>query len=386
MKQAENWEPSGRKKILFVITKSNFGGAQRYVYDLATHLLKSEYDVTVALGGNGLLKQKLDAEVIRTIPIGGLQRDISILKELRAFLILLRCIKEVRPHVVHLNSSKAAALGAFAARIAGARKIIFTVHGWPYLEERGSIWKSLVYIASWLTVLLSHRVICVSQRDYAAAPRLFISKRKYVLIHNGITPIILLSKQESRQALFASEVIDQHKKDVWVLTNAELNPNKNLATAIDAVAGYNAQFSPKIFYAIMGEGETRTKIARYIQERNCSETIVLLGYVQDGWRYIPAFDTFLLTSKKEGLPYVVLEAGRASIATIASAVGGIPEIIENGKSGIMCAPTDTEGFQEALKKLAQDPELRQSYGKQLRRRIDTEFSLDQMLEKTKILY
>ena len=135
-------------KILFIITKSNFGGAQRYVYDIATHLPKDKFEATVALGGSGVLKDKLEATGIRTIALPDLERDISVVKEWRAFVNIFKAIKETEPDIVHLNSSKAGALGALAARLYNlflklskrdlqlGIKIIFTAHGWAFKEKR----------------------------------------------------------------------------------------------------------------------------------------------------------------------------------------------------------------------------------------------------------
>ncbi len=105
-----------KKKIIFVITKSNWGGAGRYVFDLAT-TLTSDYDVAVALGGTGLLVDKLRKENIRTIPIPSLGRDIHVRADSSAFFELLAIFKKEKPDVVHLNSSKAGGLGALAARM-----------------------------------------------------------------------------------------------------------------------------------------------------------------------------------------------------------------------------------------------------------------------------
>ena len=92
------------KKILFVITKSNWGGAQRYVYDLATALPKGEFDAQVAFGQPGLLALKLKAAGIATHPILSLERDISLLADLRSFFELWQMFRKERPDVVHLNS------------------------------------------------------------------------------------------------------------------------------------------------------------------------------------------------------------------------------------------------------------------------------------------
>src|SRR3990167_2305563 len=107
------------KKILFVITKSNWGGAQRYVYDLATALHKGQFEVVVAFGGTGeagahpgLLAERLKEVGVRTIFIESFTRDIGIFRDVSAFFELLRVIKKERPDVLHLNSSKAGGIGS----------------------------------------------------------------------------------------------------------------------------------------------------------------------------------------------------------------------------------------------------------------------------------
>ena len=125
-----------KKKVTYVITKSNWGGAQRYVFDLATNLPKEQFEVAVALGGDGLLAKKLqerNTSIYRSISLG---RDISIGKDIRSFFELYRLFKKERPDVVHLNSSKAGGIGALAARVAGIKKIIFTMvlFEWKFLK------------------------------------------------------------------------------------------------------------------------------------------------------------------------------------------------------------------------------------------------------------
>src|SRR3989338_9863030 len=138
-----------KRKILYVITKGNWGGSQRYLFDMATSLPKNKFDVKVAIGEGGLLKERLLENGIKVISIPALQRDISVMKEIRSFVSLYKIFRtSPRPDVVHLNSSKASALGALAARIAGVPRIVFTAHGWPFKEDRPWVIKWLIYAAT----------------------------------------------------------------------------------------------------------------------------------------------------------------------------------------------------------------------------------------------
>ena len=123
-------------KILYGITKSNFGGAQRYVFDMATEAKSAGHDVAVICGGEGTLVKKLRAAHIRVITLPHLKRDISLVDEFRSFHFIFRTLVKENPDVFHTNSSKMGGLGNLAARLAGIRKIIFTGHGWAFNEPR----------------------------------------------------------------------------------------------------------------------------------------------------------------------------------------------------------------------------------------------------------
>ena len=174
-----------KKKVLLVITKSNWGGAQRYVYDLAVNL-RDKFEMGVAFGQEGLLAQKLRETHIAIFPIKAMQRNISITNDARSFFELLRLFKRERPDVVHLNSSKAGGVGALAARLAGVPKIIFTAHGWPFWEQRNPLSRGLIYLFSWLTALLAHHIIVVSDYDLKVAQKMPFIGGKTIRIYNGI--------------------------------------------------------------------------------------------------------------------------------------------------------------------------------------------------------
>src|SRR3989344_6386881 len=162
------------KKVLYLITKATYGGAQRYVFDLATNLPKDAFEPIVAYGTHGKLAEDLSRANIQIVHLPSLTRDVAFLSDIKSFFEIYRCLKNMRPDVVHLNSSKAAGLGALAARMAGVRKIIFTVHGWPFKENRPYFLRFLIYLASWFTGLLSHSIIVVSKTDFEIGERLWL--------------------------------------------------------------------------------------------------------------------------------------------------------------------------------------------------------------------
>ena len=303
------------KKILFVITKSNWGGAQRYVYDLATALPATEFGVSVAFGQDGQLAGKLREAGIATHPILSLQRDVSVIADVKSFFELLRLFKKEKPDVVHLNSSKAGGIGALAARFAGIKKIIFTAHGWPFWEQRSPFSRALIYLFSWLTALLSHRVIVVSNYDLFVARKMLFVGHKIVRIYNGIKPFDVLGSGEKIRSAFPSGA---H----IIGTVGELTKNKNQILLIE-----QAQADSSMFVAIVGEGEERDQLETKIKEYGLGGHVKLFGFVPAS-EVLRGFDSFALPSIKEGLPYVLLEARVAGLPIVANRVGGVGEILD----------------------------------------------------------
>jgi glycosyltransferase involved in cell wall biosynthesis len=371
-----------KKKILFVITKSNFGGAQRYVYDLATSVPQDEYEPVVALGGTGALKVKLDERGIRTISIERMERDIKLLADIGAFFELIRILFREKPAIVHLNSSKAGALGALAARIAGAPRIVFTAHGWAFTEGRGVFARFAILYIQWMTVMLTHVTIAVSHavRDTMT---IHVPLSKLVVIHNGISTPAHKDRTSARKELI-DRGFAQNTDALWVATIAELHPNKGLDYAISAIEQVNA-LQP-IAYAILGEGEDRDQLMTLIQNKSLGNKVFLLGFTPSAATLLKAFDIFLLPSLKEGLPYVALEAGSAGLPVVASHVDGLPEIIESGVSGILVEPRNIEELADAITDLADSPHKRTQYGLALRDKILKSFSKERMVRETVEVY
>ncbi len=310
-----------RKKVLYLITKSNFGGAQRYVYDLATALPREKYEAVVAFGGTGApgskpgqLAEMLGEANVSTVYLSTLGRDYSIM-DVRAFFEILQLIKIERPDVLHLNSSKAGGLGALAGRLCHVPHIIYTAHGWPFWEERNIVWVFTARLFSWLTALLSHKIIVVSDYDLSVAKKMPFAAHKTIRIYNGI---------DIRFPLGSGQAIrDNFPKGVRVIgTIGELTKNKNQISLIE-----QAKKDPAMYVAIVGAGEDRLYLMKKIEEYGLKNRVKLFGFMPAS-EVLRGFDAFTLPSLKEGLPYVLLEARLAGLPIVANRVGGVGEILD----------------------------------------------------------
>ncbi len=369
---------------MYLITKSNWGGAQKYVFDLAVAAKAQGYEVSVACGMSefdsaqpGPLVAKLRQQGIPVHFVSSFNRDISIFNDFRACFEIISLIRKIKPDVLHINSSKAGGIGALAGRLTRLPKIIFTSHGLPSDETWRPAWQiKLIRLATWLTIVLSHHIITISTPNFNELKSIRGATNKLSLIHNGVSAVAFIDKAKARKEL-APQV---PPRAFWFGGIGELCENKNWSAAIKAVSA----LPDKIHLVIVGEGDQRTELEKLIIKLNLSDRVHLLGFV-DAAKYIQAFDVFILPSKKEGLPYVLLEAGMASLAVVASDLPGNRDIIESGQSGFLITPTP-ELISTTVHMLFRDEGMRRSIGEQLRETIDHKFSTKEMLQKTLALY
>lgn len=406
-----------KEKILFVITKSNFGGAQRYVFELATRLKKDGNQVAVALGGTGVLKTKLEAEGIEVFPISSAQRDINITKEVKVLWKLYSIIRTYKPTIVHLNSPKIGGLGAVASRTGSlmnvlfgrrgktigadgvitydkrpfVKKIIYTNHGWPFNEPRPEWQQIVIRLFSWLTVFLGGTTIVLSETERQDVRGWPFVQHKFVVIANGVGAFNLINKKEALDKLVGEARATEWQSEgrTVIGTISELHKNKGLTFALDGLNSYAEQYPDhKIAYVVIGEGEQRAELESQIEKLSALKgtEIVLAGHVNEAREYLQAFDLFLLSSVKEGLPFAILEAGYAGVPVISTSVGGIPEVIQNLENGILIPPRRPQEIKNALVYLDEHPEVKNEMIKKFRDKISDTYNFEKIVSDIKKLY
>ena len=374
-------------KILYLITKSNWGGAQRHVFDLAVASKNNGHDVVVALGGDGILRSKLEEQSISTRPITELGRDVSVSKDAGSFKEIFSIIRREKPDVLHLHSPKAAGLGALAGRLLRLKKIIYTVHGWAFNENRPLHQKIAIILFSWLTTIFSHKIILLSEKELSQTLSFPFIGGKTILIPLGIGAPVFISVDGARQFIAKKIEVpfaDFNKKTI-IGTIAELHTNKGLVFLIQAVKDVVAKH-PHAVIIIIGDGEQRSYLEKMTKELGLEKHVYLTGYISSASEYIKAFDIFILPSVKEGLPYTILEAGYAGLPIIATTVGGIPEIIDDMKSGILIQPRKPAEIAHAINFYIEHLDVARQYGRALNETMKKKFTLERMLKDTEKVY
>jgi len=373
-----------KKKVLYLITKSNWGGAQRYVYDLATHLNPLEFEPVVAMGGDGALAEMLHHSGIRVITLEKLQNSLSPTQAWRGFLEIRRILRTEKPAVFHVNSSVAGFIGTIAGRLTRTRRIIFTAHGWAFNEDRPYPIRLLFKLIHYLTVRFSHRTIAVSnaivmQMNWPGV------REKMTVINPGRTIGAMFDHDEARGRLIDFvPALNPYKDDTWVVCLAELHPIKRHIILFEAVAKLVFTY-PKLRVVCIGDGKLRATLEAWVTEHALGNHIFVVGSILEAARYYKAFDICVLASKSESYGYVLHEAGLSGVPVIATAVGGIPDIITSGATGLLIPPDSVEALEDALAYYLDIPNPRLTHAKHLKASL-TNRTVDAMTKKTVALY
>ncbi len=373
---------SEKTKICYIVTKGNWGGAQKYVYNLVTSLPKEDFEVFVVVGEGKILKEKLEAKGVRVFELPNLKRDISIIAEIKNFLSIYKIIKKEKPKTIHLNSPKAAGLGSFAGRLLRVPNILQTVHGFSWNEDRGEKNKKLITFVTKITMSLCHKTIVLAKKELKEALQNGAGEKKLVLIPNGVEPIQFKEKSEAKRGLLSRIGKVEVGHEIWFGTIAELHKNKGLEYAISALAEVKTPF----LFFIIGNGEEKARLEKIVKDKDLENQVFFVGFMDGAPADLTAFDIFLLPSIKEGLPFALLEAGLAGLPVITTSIGGIPDVIENNVTGSLVKPKDSKALQRAIEFMIKIPEERKVMGLKLKEKVETEFSLENMLQKTFALY
>lgn len=382
-----------KKKLLYIVTQAEWGGAQRYIFDLTANL-SQDFDITVAVGKpqgrhdfiDKLTKNKEQrTNTINVIRLRHLTREISPIQDLLAVLEIAKLYKTLKPDIVHLNSSKAGVIGSLAKLlfVPYSLLIVYTAHGWAYLEPLSAFKRWIYLLMEKLAAGLRDATIALSEKEKNIALKHGTAKRNSVfVIPNGIdlNSLSFLSRAEARKHLGIEE------NQFVIGTIANLYKTKGLGYLIEAFHLLNSKSPiPNSKFLIIGEGPERKNLELRIKNYELSDKVILTGSIHDASQYLKAFDIFVLPSVKEGFPYTILEAMAAGLPIVATDVGAIPEILENQKSGLIVPPANLEILAKALKNLLDNPQKTQELGKNAAETVK-QFTLDKTIKKTKTVY
>jgi glycosyltransferase involved in cell wall biosynthesis len=355
--------------VLHFITELNIGGAEKALAHLLTYLDRDRFEPTVAClyGGDGPV-----ADEIRTLDIPVI--DLGMMAKWRwdALWRLYRLLRCQRPTILHTWMFHANIPGRVIGRLARV-PIVISSERTMGMERR---WR---YRVNRATHPLADRVICVSQgvADFVTQ-QVGIPSHKITVIPNGIELHSFERLPDKRQARtdlgFPSD-------GLLVGTVARLDPVKRLDVLLEALASL-----PNVNAVIVGDGSERAKLMALSDRLELEGCTHFAGQQEHVLPWLAAMDVFVLSSDWEGMSNALLEAMAAGLPVVATAVGGSPEVVIDGVTGLLVPPRDPEALTQAIARLLHDPGLRGQMGEAGRERVLRDYSIERMVERTQALY
>ena len=369
-----------------VITRLNIGGPAIHVSLLASRLDPTRYETLLVSGvesgdeGNMLELGRLPPIDPRILPTLG--RAISPLDDLRALTGLALLARSFKPDIVHTHLAKAGALGRIAARIAGVRTVVHTYHGSVFRGYFGQR-ESAVYLGIERALArITTRIVAITSGQKADLVDLGIApSSKIVEIPLGLD-LDHFRELPAREAALSALGLPREGRYVAIV--ARLVPIKDIPTFLRALALVTESL-PDVRGLVVGDGPEREAVERLAQNLGLERRCRFLGWRADLPNVYAASDVVALTSLNEGSPVSVIEAMASGRAVVATAVGGVPDVVSEA-TGILVPVGDHRGFADAVVSLLRDPDRRAELGRKGREVAVRRFASDRLVADIDRLY
>jgi glycosyltransferase involved in cell wall biosynthesis len=345
-------------KIFQVITASEYGGAQTIVADLVKNL-SSEHELFLLYGGNGEAWNNMGNNFTR-IRLSDHRKEVS-LKDIALLFKLFYYRIKYKPDVVHLHSSKMGVLGRLAF---SRKKVVYTVHGFDSVR---TAFRHFLTVEKMLKNR-AFRIIGVSQYDVDMMRKENIYKN-VERIYNGVTDNFS-GNDEVKDDL--TEKLDLIKKDYpkVVMCISRISKQKKFDLFLD-IAGY----MPRYAFVWIGNKE---------KMEGLPANVFCLGEKYAAFSYLKYADTFILPSNYEGLPMSILEALASGVPVVASAVGGITEVLD-GKNGF-AVENKVSVFEDKIEYILSDENIQKTMSRYARQSYLANFTIEKMVDSYKTVF
>jgi len=365
-------------RVMEMIDKPSLGGGQTALLLLAENLDRSRFEVFVSSGGDGPLAEEARNKGIAYVPVSlGKRLSRGPLVEIAGVL------KEKKIDILHTHGGIAGFYGRSAARRVRTPAVVHTLHGIHYLHYRNPLLRRLYVLLERRYSRSTDRLILVCQSDLRQARRHRLApEEKMTVVLNGT---------DFRQELGADDIASKRSDLGWpsgqpvVGTVARLHRQKGVVNLLRAAPQILSTF-PEIKIAVVGDGPQGGSLRREAQRLGLEGHLFFLGERKDAASVMALFDVFVLPSLWEGLPFVLVEAAALGKPIVATAVDGVPEILEDGKTGLLVPPKDPSALADAVIRLLKDKEEARRLGAMARTLVPPRFPLRRMIDQTQNLY
>lgn len=350
-------------KILHIITRSDLGGAQSVVINLA-NAMSEKHEITVVAGEDGPMWDALDNSISK-IKIKEIVRDISVINDGIALFKLKRIYSSIKPDIVHLHSSKIGALGRLAFP---SKKIIYTVHGFDSIRIAN---RKFLFIEK-LLKKFTRKIVAVSDYDFKMLKQEGIVGNT-VTIYNGIEDCSILKFNKILSNEIKYQLEELKKNHFVIMAIARISPQKKFDLFCDIAKAM--ENNKRFIFVWVGNNSNEI-----VDNAN----VIMLGEIPKASQCFRYADVCVLPTNYEGLPISIIEALAFGIPVVASNVGGVPEILDDNNGSAVS--NTIESFVDVLKKLEASDQIYQSSALHSRKTYVEKFTINKMAEKYETLY
>lgn len=375
-----------RRAIIHIITRLDSGGSARNTFLTVLGHDRRRFQAGLAYGR---VESATDLETLRQAGVGlfeipTLVRDIKPAMDLRAVLALWSLLRRERPAIVHTHTSKAGAVGRIAAWLARVPVVIHTPHGHVFYGYYGRVMSGLIRLVEWALAKITDRIVTLTDRGAQEHVRFKIAgPGKFTAVSSGI-PLGTFRSVRVDRAVKRKELGLPPEGPV-VGTVGRLVPVKGHIWLVRAVPFVVAEF-PEARFVLVGEGPLGADLRKLAEGLGVGRHVVFLGTRWDVPECLGAFDLFVLSSLNEGMGRALVEAMAVGLPVVATRVGGVPDVVAHGTTGLLVPPQDAEALAAAVLELLRDRKRMAAFGEAARRSIDERFDVETMVDNLERLY
>ncbi len=339
--------------------------------------------VALACAPGGRLEDLVRNRGMRFHAIRNFVSPVSPVRDLNALGQLVRLLRRERFDLVHTHNSKGGFLGRLAARMAGVPLVVHTVHGFAFHGQESRLRRQLFVWLERLAARWCHRMIAISQPmiDWAHCEGI-ADRQRIAKIYSGIE---LERFREAAEDPALKRQLGIRQGRVVIGMVSKLWKGKGHHVLIEAASRLESQGLP-FQILIVGEGDLEADLKAMVKRRGLDERVCFTGFRSDIPQVTAQIDIGCLPSFYEGMGRVALESMAAGKPMVASAVGGLPELVQDGLTGFLVPVGDPIALADRLQSLISDPALRRKMGEEGARRADEQFSSQRMIDQIHQVY
>ena len=378
-------------RVLRVIARLNVGGPSLHVSYLAEGLTERGYETTLVAGdvskGEESMAFEAEDRGVEVVRLKGLSREIAPVHDLVAAVRLAGTIRRLRPDILHTHTAKAGAVGRLAALLAGRARppvIVHTFHGHVLRGYFGSLGTGVFRAVERLLARSTDVLIAVSPQvrdDLVAIGVASASRFAVVRLGIDLAPRLLSTEDPAT----TRRALGIHTDRFVVGWFGRMTAVKRTDVLLDAIASLRARGVDALLL-LVGDGADREHLEVRAQALGLARHCLFLGYQHEVARLYAIADVVVLTSENEGTPVTIIEALAAGRSVVATRVGGVPDVVDEGETGFLVNAGDYEAMAARLEELAHDPDLRLAMGQRASARIITRYAVSRLVSDIDRLY